>query len=170
MRRAQCLTVIALAAAATLAGPVTAAGQEQIQPGELVDLRPGYLPPMVRGWRYEGAGHWDILRNRCCLALFRRDRTYTIALARPGTHARRQPFPATIRIVRTILITLQPDELPAHYCALGERIAVFAVWSERRRRLRYIFTDGNAFTVEERDQDGSAPPCDFGIDEVETIG
>lgn len=170
MRRAQCLTVIALAAAAALAGPVPAAGQEQIRPGDLVDLRPGFLPPMVRGWRYEGAGQWDILRNRCCLALFRRDRTYTIALAWPETYAPRQPFPATIRIVRTILFTLQADELATNNCALGDRTPVFVAWSERRRRLRYIFTDGNGFTVEERDQEGSAPPCDFGIDEVETIG
>jgi hypothetical protein len=76
------LPTIALAATA-LAWPLPAAGQEQLQPGDLVDLRTGFPPPVVKGWQYQGGGPWNILRNRCCLAVFRRDRTYAIALARP---------------------------------------------------------------------------------------
>ncbi|HVQ09266.1 MAG TPA: hypothetical protein VMS43_12615 [Allosphingosinicella sp.] len=169
MQRSHFVPTIALAAAA-LAWPVPAAGQEQIQPGDLVDFRIGWPPPVVRGWQYQGGGAWDVLRNRCCLALFRRDRTYTFALAWPESYARREAFPATIRVVRTFVITLQPDELPGGYCSMGDRIAFFVAWSEGRRRLRYVFTDGNGFTVEERDQEGSARPCDFGVDEFETIG
>lgn len=169
MPRRQRLRTIGLAAAA-LACPMPAAAQEPIQPGDVFDFRPGFPLPLLRGWQYQGGGPWDVPRNRCCLVLFLRDRTYTFALAWPESYARRQPFPATIRVVRTFVITLEPDELPGGYCALGDRMAFFTAWSERRHRLRYVFTDGNGFSVEERDQEGSAPPCDFGRDEFETIG